>query len=327
MAIKITIIGLGQVGASIGMALAKHKENILCVGHDKDISIEREAQKKGAVEKTEHNLPSAVRDAKVVVLSLPISEVQKTLEFIAPDLAEGAVVVDTSPVKSEVAKWAKELLPEGRHYAGILPAIGGTFLRDDGTGLDSARADLFERSIFLVSAPAGASGDAVQTASDLVRLLDAVPMLTDIPESDGLATNAYLLPQLISAALLNITVNQPGWTDVRKVADRPYFAVTTASGFEDPDSLHTLTLHNKTNVLRSLDTFIAALQNLRDEIEDEDPSYLQKSLQTARKGRENWLGERLFSDWSDVQKPQVEYSSFSERLFGFLSGKKPKKKE
>jgi len=113
MPAQITIIGLGQIGASMGLALAAHREIILRVGHDKNKEVEREALKKGAVDKAEHNLPTAVRDARLVVLCLPMSQVRETLKIIAPDLAEGTVVMDTSPVKAVVAKWAKEILPEG----------------------------------------------------------------------------------------------------------------------------------------------------------------------------------------------------------------------
>ncbi len=102
MAIQITIIGLGQIGGSIGLALAGQKAALKRVGHDKKVDVERAAQSKGAVDEVKHNLPSAVRDADLVLLCLPVSQVRETLEFIAPDLKEGAVVMDTSPVKSGV---------------------------------------------------------------------------------------------------------------------------------------------------------------------------------------------------------------------------------
>ena len=72
MPVQMTIIGLGQVGASIGMALAQHKNIISTVGHDIELAVERAALKKGAVEKTEHNLPRAIKDAHIVLLALPV---------------------------------------------------------------------------------------------------------------------------------------------------------------------------------------------------------------------------------------------------------------
>ena len=95
--------------------------------------------------RAEHNLPTAVRDARIVVLAMPVSQVRETLEFIAPDLQENTVVLDTSPVKSNVAKWAKELLPEGRYYVGLAPAINPVYMHDFQFGQAAAKADLFAR--------------------------------------------------------------------------------------------------------------------------------------------------------------------------------------
>ena len=113
MTVQITIIGLGQIGASAGLALAEHKNLLHRVGHDKDPGVAKQAKKMDAVDDIKSNLPAAVREAKIVLLSLPVHEIRATLETIAKDLPSGAVVMDTAPVKEAVSKWAQEILPEG----------------------------------------------------------------------------------------------------------------------------------------------------------------------------------------------------------------------
>ena len=325
MPAQITIIGLGQVGASIGLALAAHKDSVVCVGHDKDFSIERAAQQKGAVDKTEHNLPKAVRDARLVLLALPVHQVRETLEFIAPDLMKGTVVVDTSPIKSEVANWAKEILPEGCYYVGLVPTIAAEFLNETGAGLDSAKADLFKDSIFLVDAPAGTPGDALQLVTNLIKLAGANFMIADFVESDGLMASAYLLPQLVSAALVNATINQPGWQETRKVAERAYHSTTSMQ--DDPETLRMLSLHNRENITRVLNTMITSLVELRDDIEDGNEKAVKAHLQDAYKGREEWLNDRFAATWVDKKTPPLEKISLKERLFGSMLGRSPKDKK
>lgn len=326
MPVQVTIIGLGQIGASMGLALATHKDTVTTVGHDIEIGIERAAQKKGAVEKTEHNLPKAVRDARIVLLALPVHQVRETLEFIAPDIADGTVVMDTAPVKSEVAKWAQKILPEGSYYVGLVPTISAEFLNDTNTGLDSAKADLFSKSIFLVDAPTGVPGEAVQLASDFVKLLGATAMLTDIVESDGLVASTHLLPQLVSAALLNATVDQPGWKDGRKLAGRAFIAATSALTIhKDSEALQMLSSHNRENVTRSLNSMISALQALRDDIETGNDRSVKERLRSAQEGRTNWLNERESANWVELQHEPTDYPSVNERLFGSLMGRRTKK--
>lgn len=328
MPVQITIIGLGQIGASLGLALAAHKDKITTVGHDKDFGIERLAQKNGVVEKTNHNLPGSVEDASVVVLAIPVHQVRDTLGYIARDLKKGTVVVDTSPIKAEVAKWAQEILPDGVAYVGLVPAIGPDFLHETGTGLDSAKADLFSRSIFLLSAPPGAPGDALQMVSGLVNLTGGTVMITDFVESDGLMSSAQLLPQLVSATLLNATISQPGWQEVRKVASRAYFAATSAfTGQDDVSALHMQVMQNRENVLQKLDAMITALVELRYDVEDANENSLKDRLQKARDGRQDWLKERSSASWMEAKREPVDKISMSERLFGTMFSKPDKNKK
>jgi prephenate dehydrogenase len=324
MPVQITIIGLGQIGASMGLALAAHKESVLRVGHDLKRELERDALQKDVADKMEHNLPSAVRDAKLVVLAIPVSQVKETLEFIAPDLQEGAVVLDTSPVKAGVQKWAKEILPKGRHYVGLAPALNPEALHEFGLGLTAARSDLFSRGLFLVTAPSGVPEEAVTLTMNFVRLLGAEPILADLFESDGLMSTVHLLPQLVAASLLNATFDQPGWQDARKVAGRPYAVATSGMAYQDElDSLRMSVLQNRAGIVHALDITIAALHGLRDDIESENEEGVTARLESALKGRQRWLGERLTADWENTgQSSMSDLPSMSERLFGGFFTKK-----
>lgn len=326
MPVQITIIGLGQIGASLGLALAAHKDKVITVGHDKDFSIERLAQKKSVVDKTNHSLPSSVENANVVVLALPVHEVRETLGYITRELKKDTVVVDMTPVKAEVAKWAQEILPDGVHYIGLVPAIGPDHLHETETGLDSAKADLFTNGTFLLSAPHGTPGEAIQLISGLVGLTGGSILITDFVESDGLMASVHLLPQLVSASLLNATMDQPGWREARKVAGRAYFAATsTLTDQDDVEALRILTLQDRGNVIHRLNAMINALLDLRDDIEDGNEDALQDRLKAAQDGRRNWLNERFTANWMEMKREIVEKTSIKERLLGTMFSKPDKK--
>src|SRR6185369_7011023 len=176
MSVQITIIGLGQVGSSIGLALAEQK-SIKRVGHDKDYDVGRAAQKNGAIDEFKTNLPASVSEANVVILSLPLTEIQSTLKYIAQDLQEGTVVLDTAPSKGTVTKWYEDVMPQGWYYVGLTPAVGADYLYGNDLGIQSARAVLFKKGVFLVNAPHGTPGEAVKLATDLVALLRAKALI------------------------------------------------------------------------------------------------------------------------------------------------------
>lgn len=326
MPVQVTIIGLGQTGISLGLALAGHKDKVFVTGHDKEYSAERLAKQKGAADATNHNLPGSVENADLILLAIPVHAVRDTFRYITPDLKKDAVVVDLCPVKAEVAKWAKESLPAHSHYVGLVPVTGAAYLHEAETGRDAARADLFSRSVFLLSAPPGTPGEAIKLVSDLVGLLGATTMIADIAESDGLMVSARLLPQLTSTALLNATIDQPGWQEVRKVAGRAYFSATSAFGEDgDADALSMSSLHNRENVVHGLNRLITALIELRDDIEDGKEDSLKERFESARKRRETWLTQRGKSDWLGVEKASVEKISVMEQLLGSKLGRSRKK--
>lgn len=321
MAIQITIIGLGQIGASMGLALAGQPDLVRRVGHDKDMETARKAEKMGAIDKYTYNLPEAARGADLVLLALPMDQIHETLTHIAQDLKEGAVVMDTGPVKEVVATWASELLPAGRHYVGLTPVLNPAYLHDADTGVSAAHADLFRSGLLVIVTPPRTSSEAIKLSADLTRLVGATPLFADPLEVDGLMAATHLLPQLMAAALLNATVDQPGWREGRKVAGRAYAEATgPIAHLGGPHTLSTSVMLNRDNMLRLLDSIIASMQTLRNDIYEENAAALEERLERARTGRERWWHQRQAADWVNADAvPAPETPSTSE-MFGRLLG-------
>jgi prephenate dehydrogenase len=327
MTVQITIIGLGQIGGSIGLALAEHKEMFLRVGHDREPDAARQAMKIGAIDKHSINLPSAVREADVVVLALPVDQIRETMEVIAPDLRENAVVLDTAPVKEVVSAWAKELLPPNRHYIGLTPVLNPSYLLMQDSGIAAARADLFHQGMLCIVAPPGTVSEAFKLSADLARLVGASALFVDPVENDSLMAATHILPQLISAALLNTTVDQPGWYEARKIAGRSYAEVTNpAVHLSEPPTLSSSALATRENVLRVMDAMIASLYALRNDIEDGDSQSLVTRLERARQGGRVWWSQRQAANWNEAAGPVPEISASSE-IFGRLIGIRSRKKK
>ena len=298
MTVEISIIGLGQIGASIGLALAGQKEKIHRSGNDREPTVTRKAEKIGAIDQTYYNLPALVRQADVVILAVPVDEIRETLKSIALDLKEGAVVLDTTPVKSAVATWAAELLPPERHLVAWLPALNPAYLLESAAGIDAAHADLFKDSLVFITHPRGVNEQAVKLAADLATLVNARPFFADPEEVEGLLAANHMLPQLAAAAVLNVAQAQPGWDEGRKLAGQVFAQATQPlMRLDETVQLGQAILLNHSNVVRLLDNLITTLQDLREIIARQDGTALQTWLSRAVKGRETWLAERQENQW------------------------------
>ena len=312
MTVKIAIIGLGQIGASIGLALANHKDQVTTVGYDTSSEVTRKAQKMGAVENVTRSLSASVKGADVVILALPLDQIYETLKSIAQDVREEGIVIDTAPVKSAVAAWAEELLPPKRHYVGLTPALNPLVLDETVTGVEAARADLFQNGLVAVTAPHGTVDEVIKLAASFVTLLGARAYFADLAEVDGIMATIHTLPVLAAAALTEAVIGQPGWADIRKLAGRPFVAAMRPLDVEESTALAEAAQRNRVNTVRVLDEYIATLKSLRDEIDGEGKKSLQTRLDRISKGRAQWRRVRADGDWRSIESVEQEIPTFSE---------------
>ena len=327
MAVQITIVGLGQIGTSVGLALAEQSELIYRMGHDRELRAARHAEKLGALDKVSINLISAVEEADLVLLALPIDQIQETLGFIRNDLKPAAVVMDTGPVKQIVASWAAELLPDERYYVGLTPVLNPVYLHEIDSGAEAAHPDLFRDGLIGIVSPLGTPSEAIKLAADLTRLLGATPLFADPLEMDGLVAATHILPQLMAAALLNATVDQPGWQEGRKIAGRSYAEVTAPVMYPtEPSTLTTAAMLNRENVIRVLDGAMDSINAIRNDLINEEEKLLEERLNRAREGRKAWLNGRLAANWAADETTSVEAPTASD-IFGRFIGRGKKKED
>ena len=305
MSIQITILGLGQIGASAGMALAKHKDSIQRVGHDKSRAAVNQAKENDAIDKGTLTLSGSVKDADIVILALPFHEVFPVLEHIIQDIKDNSLLIDTSPVKTPVYQWAEEHLPETCQLVGFTPVIGADYLEGSDYGPDAAHKDLFKDNLMGITAISGASTKAINTATNLAQLLGAIPYFSDPVEIDGLNSMVHLTPQILSAALLKISLDSPGWREARKLAGKPYYQLTQSFEQEDmPGALSAAILKNPENTTRLINDLIRALVEIRDQTEIIDQEQLENVFTELQQGRDLWLADRKEGRWIDT--PKVE---------------------
>jgi prephenate dehydrogenase len=325
MTVQFTFIGLGQIGTSFGLSLASHTDQIKRVGYDRVLEIQNKAKKIGAFDAVQYNLHDVVENADVVVLCLPLDQIEETLKQIGPDLREDAVVMDTAPVKAPVAEWFKTHIQPGRHYVGLIPALNPLYLGESERGIETAQADLFERGTIGIAAPAGTPEAAINLAANFVRMTGAQPLFLDMLEVDGMMAAAHLLPQLSAAALLNATVGQAGWSEVRRLAGRSYVLATETIAEDGMEALALAARFNRENTLHALEMMIGGLTGIHKALKEADDKDLSWRLKRAADDRLAWAAERQKADWSSSDKKDVEpwkIPNPMERLLGGLVKKK-----
>ena len=202
---RMTIIGLGLIGGSLGLALKATKlPNVEIVGYDTDTIAAVDARRLGAVDKTEHTLQRATADAGMVILATPIVAMRQVMEEIARGLRENCIVTDTASTKSLVMEWAGELLPPHVSFVGGHPMAG-----KETAGIANADAKLFAGKAYCIVPSPDATESAVKLVAGLVHLIGAQPLFIDAHEHDRYVAAVSHLPLVLSSALFTLVREQP----------------------------------------------------------------------------------------------------------------------
>lgn len=295
MSLTLTIIGLGQTGASLGLALQPYASHLRRAGHDRDYSKAQWAQKLGAVDAVQLNLHEAAEKADILLLTLPQQEILPTLQEVASDLRPSTLVLETAPLKCLLHQQAASLLPAQVSLVGLLPIPGAAFLRDFSSQPDARR---FAESALGIVAPSDTASSAIKRVTDLAELLRMEAYFLEPEEADSLMTATYLMPQLLSALLLKQTAGRPGWQEGRRLAEVPYAQAVSAL-IESPAALQALLQAAAPNLGASLDLWLQELHTLRNTLTEENS---RPWLEEAQANRLRWLRERAQGSWQVVEQ-------------------------
>jgi prephenate dehydrogenase len=283
--VLVTIIGLGLIGGSIGLALRQGKKpGWEIVGYSRREETVRKALGLGAIGRGETNLKDAVRQADFVIIATPVLTVKEIFSEIAPHLPSGCTVTDTASTKVQVMKWAEEILPPTVDFIGGHPMAGR-----ETYGIQAAQAELFRGCTYCLTSTEEASPKSLDTVTGMVKKLRAVPFFINAQEHDNLVAGISHLPMLLSAALVSLTTKNTSWSKMSKLATSGYYDLTRlASG--NPEVNAHICLSNKEAIVSWVDEFSKELERYRQLVAGGDKR-LEQAFTDANKARQEWLND------------------------------------
>jgi prephenate dehydrogenase len=281
---RITIIGTGLIGGSLGLALkATNLPNVEIVGHDRDRGTANKAKKIGAIDKAEHNLPHAVRGASLVIIATPVLAVREVMEQIAPDLAIGAIVTDTASTKADVIDWARDILPDNVDFIAGHPMAG-----KEQQGIDGADGTLFKGKAYCVCPAVTASEGSIKTIIGLAQSIGAEPIFIDPSEHDQYAAAISHLPLMLSTALFNLMRTSPSWDDMAQLASSGFTGATRLAS-SDPAMSHDIWVTNREAIIHWLERMEGELGRFRGLLQDANDSELLDTFARTQIERDSFL--------------------------------------
>jgi prephenate dehydrogenase len=279
---RVTVVGLGLMGASLCMDLVQGKLCREVRGVARRAETALAAFFENAVDQATTDLQTGVAGADIVILATPVRTIVDMLTEVGPLLWPGALVMDMGSTKGEICA-AMDWLPPHVQPIGGHPMTG-----KETAGYEAAEPGLYRGATWVLSPLPRTSQDTIDLSLELVNAVGAKPVVLEPERHDNLVAVISHLPFLLASALVH-TVDQTGVID-------PTVWRLAAGGFRDTSRVAAsdtrmfmdILMTNREAVLAQLCTFQVQIDDLRSLLAYSDEDALRSKLAHSQKLRAEW---------------------------------------
>lgn len=283
---KITLVGLGLLGGSLGLAIKQRRLADRVEGYVRRAESVTECEQLGLVDRATLDLSAAVRDADLVVLCTPLAQMRELVERALPGLKRGAIVTDVGSVKGSVVRELEPLAARADAcFVGSHPMAGA-----EKTGASAARAELFQDAVCVVTPTAKSEAGAIRQVEEMWKAV-GTRVLKLTPEAhDALVSRSSHLPHFVAATLANLVLD-PTSPKAQAVLCANGFRDTTRIASGSPEMWRDIALANRVNLSQSIDTLIERLRALQSAIDGQHADAIDEFLTQAKQRRDQWCAQ------------------------------------
>ena len=278
---KMTVIGVGLLGASLAKACRKYNLVEEISGCGRNLTNLEKAKSLGVIDHYALDLSEAVKGSDLIVLCTPVSRIIPLIKDFLPYLKVGAVVTDVGSVKGPLVHEADKLMSEEIFFVGSHPIAGG-----EKSGLEASREDLYCGAKCILTPTVKTNTQALEKVGALWESVGMDNLILDADEHDFVFGAVSHLPHIVAYALMNTlgalrteqdhevtAYSGAGLKDITRIA----------SG--DPVMWRDICLLNKNHSLDLINRFQKKLNEISNLIEKNDGQALEGAFSAANKYR------------------------------------------
>jgi prephenate dehydrogenase len=279
---RVTVLGVGLIGASFALAMKKRGLCRTITGFGRKESNLVKAKERGIIDSFELDPGMASAGSDLVIFSLPASSFAETAKRIGGSLKEGAIVTDVGSVKGGLAYEMEEILSHRVSFVGAHPIAGS-----EKSGIETADADLFEGQKCIITPTKKTDRTAMDALVGLWQSLGAEVVMMTPEEHDKVLGAVSHLPHIVAYEMVNAIEEIDG--SYLRYCGRGFRDVTRIAS-SSPEMWRDICMFNRENLVHFLDIFIGRLEKVKAYIARSDADLVEDEFRKAKALRER-LGQ------------------------------------
>ncbi|UKJ06983.1 prephenate dehydrogenase [Solitalea lacus] len=268
---NLTVVGLGLIGGSLAKDLRTKGIAKTIIGSDKSLIHCQKAKELGIIDDYKP-LEEAVKEADIVIVSVPVNATLKVLPQVLDNISEKTVVMDVGSTKSEICKLIQNH-PKRKNYVANHP-IAGT----ENSGPEAAIDGLFDKKTTIICEQEKSDPKAVLLIKIIHEAIGMHVIHMDADEHDRHIAYVSHLSHVISYVLGKTVLEiEKDETNIFELAGSG-FASTARLAKSSPEMWTPIFLQNKKSLLKSVDEYIKNLNDFRELIANNDENALFEEI-------------------------------------------------
>lgn len=283
---KLVIIGVGLIGGSFALALRNAGLVKHIVGIGRSQQNLHYALAHGIIDEIAIDLATALHNADMVLLAMPVGQTAHVMAQIATHLQANTIITDAGSTKQEIIAAARHLLPmQNRHHFVPGHPIAGT----EESGAHAAQATLYASKHVILTPLPETSTDAIEKVCQLWQACGAQVSIMSADEHDQVLAATSHLPHILAFTMMNhLRHNSSDLAHLLHFAGsglRDFTRIASSS----PEMWRDICLTNREILLQQIDKYLYELKLLRESLEKNDGNTLEEIFSQAQHARKKWL--------------------------------------
>lgn len=280
---RLLIIGLGLIGGSFAKALKSRKVVQHVAAYDRhpqecDLGI-----RLGVIDEAVQDLASAVQQADVIVLAVPVKAMETVLKDIQPFLRPTTLLTDVGSTKGHLVQAVRQVFQ--KIPPGFVP--GHPIAGAEKSGVVAADADLFERHKVILTPLPESDPKATLEIARLWQSVGAEVLQMDPYRHDQVLAATSHLPHVLAFSLVDTLAHEEENRDIFRYAAGGFRDFTRIAA-SDPVMWHDICQANRDAILKQIDQFTSGVARLRSAIAAGDSQAMLGIFSRAKVAREHF---------------------------------------
>jgi len=278
---NITIVGMGLIGGSVGMACRRKRlaKNVVAVV--RRTSAIDEVHDHEAADEVSLDILKGVASADLVVMATPVESIPALAKKARPALSGRCVVTDVGSVKRSIVSRMERLLKSTCHFVGAHPMAGS-----ERSGIMVASPTLFEGATCIITPTKNSNPTAVRKVRKFWEAIGCSVVSLSPRQHDLSIALVSHLPHVAASCLVNALIrgSRDALSTVKLAGGG--FRDTTRIAAGSPDLWAGICIENRDAILCSLKGFAEEVSEFADLLEKKDRDGLRAFLQRAKELRD-----------------------------------------